>query len=64
MYATLFPDRVRRMVLDSIVDPAGVWYADNLEQDYAFQGRIKAFFAWVAAVRLDVYHLGPHRGRR
>ena len=25
VYATLFPGRVRRMVLDSIVDPAGVW---------------------------------------
>src|SRR6185369_7026107 len=44
VYATLFPDRVRRMVLDSVVDPAGVWYADNVDQDYAFQGRMEAFF--------------------
>ena len=48
VYATLFPGRVRRMVLDSTVDPTGVWYADNVEQDYAFQGRMEAFFAWVA----------------
>jgi pimeloyl-ACP methyl ester carboxylesterase len=57
VYATLFPHRVRHMVLDSTVDPTGAWWADNLEQDYAFQGRIQAFFAWVA--RYDsVYHLG------
>jgi pimeloyl-ACP methyl ester carboxylesterase len=49
VYATLFPARVRRMVLDSTVDPAGVWYADNLDQDYAFQGRITAFFRWAAS---------------
>ena len=48
VYATLFPERVRRMVLDSTVDPTGVWYVDNVEQDYAFQGRMDAFFAWVA----------------
>jgi len=57
VYATLFPERVRRMVLDSTVDPTGVWYADNVQQDYAFQGRMEAFFAWVA--RYDgTYHLG------
>jgi pimeloyl-ACP methyl ester carboxylesterase len=56
-YATLFPGRVRRMVLDSTIDPTGVWYTDNVDQDYAFQGRIDAFFAWVA--RYDgTYHLG------
>ena len=57
VYATLFPDRVRRMVLDSVVDPAGVWYADNVDQDYAFQGRMEAFFAWVAKYD-GTYHLG------
>ncbi len=57
VYATLFPGRVRRMVLDSTVDPTGVWYADNIAQDYAFQGRINAFFAWTA--KFDgTYHLG------
>ena len=57
VYATLFPDRVRRMVLDSTVDPAGVWYADNIDQDYAFQGRMNAFFAWLAQGD-RVYQLG------
>jgi len=57
VYATLFPDRVRRMVLDSTVDPTGVWYQDNNEQDYAFQLRQQAFFAWMAKYD-SVYHLG------
>jgi pimeloyl-ACP methyl ester carboxylesterase len=48
VYATLFPGHLRRMVLDSTVNPKGAWYADNLAQDYAFQGRMDAFFAWVA----------------
>ena len=48
VYGTLFPNRVRRMVLDSTVDPTGAWYADNISQDYAFQGRLNAFFAWIA----------------
>jgi pimeloyl-ACP methyl ester carboxylesterase len=48
VYATLFPDRIRKMVLDSTVDPTGVWYQDNIEQDYAFQQRQDAFYAWVA----------------
>jgi pimeloyl-ACP methyl ester carboxylesterase len=57
VYGTLFPGRVRRMVLDSVVDPEGAWYADNIMQDYAFQGRMNAFFQWVAANE-GVYHLG------
>jgi pimeloyl-ACP methyl ester carboxylesterase len=60
VYATLFPARVRRMVLDSTVDPAGVWYQDNIEQDYAFEGRIDAFFAW-AARNDSTYRLGATR---
>jgi pimeloyl-ACP methyl ester carboxylesterase len=57
VYGTLFPQHVRRMVLDSTVDPAGVWYADNIQQDYAFQGRMEAFFGWVAKYQ-RTYHLG------
>ncbi|MEU1366877.1 alpha/beta hydrolase [Streptomyces sp. NPDC005803] len=48
VYAKLFPERVRRLVLDSNVNPDGVWYDDNLDQDYAFDTRHKAFAAWVA----------------
>ena len=57
VYATLFPSHVRRMVLDSTVGPGGVWYQDNINQDYAFQGRANAFFAWVAQHH-DIYQLG------
>jgi pimeloyl-ACP methyl ester carboxylesterase len=57
VYATMFPKHVRRMVLDSVVDPDGVWWADNIAQDYAFQGRMDAFFAWTAEGD-DVFHLG------
>jgi len=57
VYATLFGSHLRRMVLDSTVDPTGAWYTDNVDQDYAFQSRIDAFYAWVA--RYDsTYHLG------
>ncbi|WP_330241548.1 alpha/beta hydrolase [Streptomyces sp. NBC_00525] len=57
VYAKLFPERVRRLVLDSNVDPDGVWYDDNLAQDYAFDTRHKAFAAWVAKYDAT-YHLG------
>jgi pimeloyl-ACP methyl ester carboxylesterase len=57
VYATLFPHRVRRMVLDSVVDPEGVWWTDNIDQDYAFEARLQAFFAWMAKYD-SVYHLG------
>ncbi|MEU0071759.1 alpha/beta hydrolase [Streptomyces sp. NPDC006332] len=57
VYAKLYPDRVRRLVLDSIVDPTGVWYDDNLTQDYAFNDRHRALMAWIA--RNDsAYRLG------
>jgi pimeloyl-ACP methyl ester carboxylesterase len=57
VYATLFPHRVRRMVLDSTVDPDGAWWTDNIDQDYAFEARLQAFFAWIASYN-SVYHLG------
>ncbi|RLL70168.1 alpha/beta hydrolase [Streptomyces sp. Z26] len=57
VYAKLYPHRVRRAVLDSVVDPKGVWYEANLAQDVAFDARHKAFAAWVAA-HDDEYGLG------
>lgn len=48
VYGKLYPERVRRMVLDSMVDPTDVWYESNIQQDYAFDTRHKAFMAWVA----------------
>jgi pimeloyl-ACP methyl ester carboxylesterase len=57
VYATMFPDRVRRMVLDSNVDPRKVWYQANLDQDVAFEVTETAWWAWLAKYD-DVYHLG------
>ncbi|WP_433511356.1 alpha/beta hydrolase [Nonomuraea sp. CA-143628] len=57
IYATLFPDRVKHLVLDSTVDPDGVWYKANLAQDRAFERRHRAFLAWTAKNNA-VYKLG------
>jgi len=62
VYATMFGNRVRRMVLDSTVDPRGAWYADNLAQDRPWEARIQAFFSWVAA-HAGVYRLGTTRAQ-
>jgi pimeloyl-ACP methyl ester carboxylesterase len=59
VYATLFPTHVRRMVVDSVVNPAQdqIWYRNNLDQDVAFEGRWKDWQSWVASYD-SVYHLG------
>jgi pimeloyl-ACP methyl ester carboxylesterase len=57
VYATLYPNRIDRMVLDSTVDPSRVWYGANLDQDVAFQTVIQQWFTWLAKYD-DVYHLG------
>ncbi|MFI1093469.1 alpha/beta hydrolase [Streptomyces sp. NPDC020917] len=59
VYATLFPTHVRRMIVDSVVNPAQnqIWYQNNLDQDVAFEGRWKDWQSWVASYD-SVYHLG------
>ncbi|WP_249265941.1 MULTISPECIES: alpha/beta hydrolase [unclassified Pseudonocardia] len=57
VYASTFPDRVRRMVLDGVIDPRDWWYQGNLNQDVAFERNIGAFFDWVAK-NDATYHLG------
>jgi pimeloyl-ACP methyl ester carboxylesterase len=57
VYATMHPDRVRRMVLDGNVDPRRVWYGANLDQDIAFDRNIRIYFGWIAK-HDNVYHLG------
>ncbi|WP_157253417.1 alpha/beta hydrolase [Nonomuraea typhae] len=56
-YATLFPERVKRLVLDSSVDPKAVWYEANLAQDRSFDRRHRDFLTW-AAENNKVYKLG------
>lgn len=57
VYATMFPNGVRRMVLDSNVDPRKVWYQANLNQDKAFEAVVQRWFDWIARYR-STYHLG------
>ncbi|MCM2391677.1 alpha/beta hydrolase [Streptomyces albipurpureus] len=51
VYATLFPGHVRRMVVDSVVNPSRkkIWYQSNLDQDVAFQTRWDDWKEWIAA---------------
>jgi pimeloyl-ACP methyl ester carboxylesterase len=62
VYATLFPTHVRRMILDSNVDPRRVWYAANLDQDIAFEKTMALWFAWVAKHNAT-FHLGATQTR-
>lgn len=57
VYGTLYPDRLRRVVFDGVVDATRVWYQANLDQDIAFNKSVKVFFAYVAAHN-STWHLG------
>jgi pimeloyl-ACP methyl ester carboxylesterase len=57
VYATLFPERVRRFVFDGVVNPEDVWYDANLEQDKQFDKNINTYFDWIAE-NDSTYHLG------
>jgi pimeloyl-ACP methyl ester carboxylesterase len=57
VFATVFPDRVGRMVLDGNVSPKNVWYDGQLAQDVAFDKNMEYYFGWVAKYD-DRYHLG------
>jgi len=48
VYSTLYPEKVRRMVLDGVVDPTRVWYKANLDQDVAFDKNLDVYFKWLA----------------
>ncbi|WP_052318914.1 alpha/beta hydrolase [Streptomyces pluripotens] len=62
VYGTLFPGHVRRMVVDSVVNPArsNIWYRANLNQDVAFERRWKDWEGWVAS-HDTAFHLGTTR---
>ncbi|MER7081811.1 alpha/beta hydrolase fold [Saccharopolyspora kobensis] len=64
VYGQLFPERVDRMLLDSVVNPdtSEIWYRNNLNQDVAAQHRLGMYFDWIA--RHDqVFHLGTERAQ-
>jgi len=57
-YATLFPSKLRRLILDSNVNMTRPGYDDfNLDQDPPFNTNEDKWFAWLAQYN-DVYHLG------
>ncbi|WP_433326614.1 alpha/beta hydrolase [Spirillospora sp. CA-294931] len=60
VYATMYPLRVRRMALDSVARPSGVWYENNLDQNVAFEKRIGQYFTWIARYN-KTYRLGSTR---
>ncbi|MFF5498628.1 alpha/beta hydrolase [Streptomyces aquilus] len=62
VYGTLFPGHVRRMVVDSVVNPSreNIWYEANLGQDVAFEKRWNDWQDWVAA-NDAAFHLGTTR---
>ncbi|MER5946984.1 alpha/beta hydrolase [Streptomyces sp. NPDC001904] len=64
VYGTLFPGHVRRMIVDSVVNPekSNIWYQANLNQDIAFEGRWKDWQDWVAK-NDATYHLGDTRAK-
>jgi pimeloyl-ACP methyl ester carboxylesterase len=58
VYATMFPSRVRRLILDSNIDPRAVWYQSNLNQDAPLNRNEDLWFRWLARHH-HVYGLGP-----
>ncbi|MFI1034215.1 alpha/beta hydrolase [Streptomyces sp. NPDC020951] len=62
VYGTMFPGHLRRMIVDSVVNPSRekIWYEANLDQDVAFEGRWKDWQDWIAA-NDATFHLGTTR---
>ncbi|RBO91468.1 alpha/beta hydrolase [Nocardia puris] len=57
VYASLFGERVERMVLDSNVHPGWVWTEEFAQQQAAGKQRLDDLFAWIAE-HDDEYRLG------
>ncbi|HLI15352.1 MAG TPA: alpha/beta hydrolase [Acidimicrobiales bacterium] len=49
LYASLFPSRVRALVLDGVVDPALSTVAGDLQQARGFESELAHFFSWCDA---------------
>ncbi|GAA2788640.1 alpha/beta fold hydrolase [Crossiella cryophila] len=61
VYASRYPFRLGRMVLDSSVDPRRVWYgANNVDLAQPLQRNFLIWFDWLAE-HADSYHLGRTR---
>ncbi|WKD60104.1 Tripeptidyl aminopeptidase precursor [Corynebacterium ciconiae DSM 44920] len=56
-YATMYPERVNKFLLDSSVAPQDRWFALGANRKAVRQEAISAFFSWVADNN-ETYHLG------
>ncbi|TYK48278.1 alpha/beta hydrolase [Actinomadura decatromicini] len=56
-YATVYPKKVDKMVLDGNVGPSDAWYDANLNQDIQFDKNFEYYLGWIAKYD-SVYHLG------
>jgi pimeloyl-ACP methyl ester carboxylesterase len=59
VYATLYPTKVGRFVLDGVVDPTTYWYRSNFDQSIGFDRNINVFFRWMAKNH-KTFHLGKN----
>ncbi len=57
VYASMFPRHVKRLIMDSNVDPRNIWYKANLNQDIAFNRNENIWFGWLAKYH-SFYHVG------
>ncbi len=57
VYATFYPTKVGRFVLDGVVNPSDYWYGANLKQEIYFDRNINVYFRWLARNH-KVFHLG------
>ncbi|MEW2313484.1 alpha/beta fold hydrolase [Streptomyces sp. NPDC006864] len=57
VYATLYPNRVKRLLLDSVANPTGVGFLNQFSKNFTSEQNADLFFAWVAKYD-SVYHLG------
>ncbi|HEV2637453.1 MAG TPA: alpha/beta fold hydrolase [Actinocrinis sp.] len=57
VYSSMYPSRVRRMILDSSIPSSEAWFGYNLDQNAPLQQNLNAFCSWVAQYD-SVYHLG------
>ncbi|SEC84586.1 TAP-like protein [Nocardioides exalbidus] len=57
VYATLHPDRIDKLVLDGVIDPRGIWFDSQQEQNRAFEKAMGQFWRWTARAH-RTYRLG------
>jgi pimeloyl-ACP methyl ester carboxylesterase len=57
-YASLFPNHVRAMVLDSVIDPALSFNQISQGQANGFEASLQSFFSWCAGTSSCPWHTG------